>query len=174
MRKLAIAILCIVFLSGCGESKPKEYTYHDLKVICRSIEADISEQMKNLTDIEIWGKSDDSNERAKHYREVYNKYMEEALKKCEIKQGTKVIVSGYVGRIKEVGSDTWTYDIGKISFWLKDSKDEKYGDFGCHTNDEKFLELEGNEAITIEGVFMKKGTGTGGMDYLSDCVLVNE
>ena len=57
---------------------------------------------------------------------------------------------------------------------IKDSKDEKYGDFGCHTNDEKFLELEGNEAITIEGVFMKKGTGTGGMDYLSDCVLVNE
>lgn len=192
MRKIVLLLLCCVILVGCGGSEAqstlkaeksfednvdvvREYSFNDLKRVCDWVMDEVSNSMKGLSDVELSGTSNDESEQNKHRREVYDKYTDKIMEQCEIKQGQRIAVSGYIGgNLHEVQSGSWTKNIGKISFSLK--HDENEDDWGnsihCRTNDNDFISLEENTPVKIEAVFMKGGTATGGGECLFDCKII--
>lgn len=193
MRKVVLFLLCCVILGGCGGSEAqstlnidtkssednvdsvKEYSFNDLKRVCNWVTDELVNSMEGLSDIELSGTSNDEAEQNKHRREVYDKYTEKIMEQCEIKQGQKVIVSGYLGgNLHEVQSGSWTEDVGKISFSLKhdDNEDDWENSIHCRTNDNDFINLKENTPVKIEAVFMKRGTATGGGECLYDCKII--
>lgn len=192
MRKIIVLLMCCLVLGGCGEGKAqsqgsvqestennidiaKEYTFEDLEKVSYWVMDEVVNSMSGLSDVEINGTSDEESERNKHRREIYDKYTDKVMERCEIKQGQKVIVSGYIGgNLHEVQSGSWTEDIGKISFSLKNSADEDDWQNGilCRTDDNSLLSLQENTPVKIEGIFMKHGTATGGGESLYDCKII--
>lgn len=193
MRKIIVLLMCCFVLGGCakGEAQSakgvveaptesendvaKEYSFGDLKKVCDWVSKEVSATMSGLSDVEILGTSNIELEQNKHRREIYDKYTNKVMERCEIKQGQRVIVSGYIGgNLHEVQSDSWTEDIGKISFILKNGADEDDWENSilCRTDDNIFLSLQENTPAKIEGVFMKDGTATGGGESLYDCKII--
>lgn len=193
MKNILVLLMCCLVLGGCGESKTQsvqsnvkgstrsnidiaqEYSFNDFKKVCGWVSDEVSNAMSGLNEVEVIGTSNDESEQNKYRREIYDKYTNEVMARCDIKQGQKVIVSGYIGgNLREVQSGSWTEDIGKISFSLKHNEsDDDWGDsILCRTDDNRFMNLKENTAIRIEGIFMKSGTATGGGECLFDCKIV--
>lgn len=191
MRKIIVLLMCCLVLGGCakGEAQSvkgiveapteseieKEYSFSDLKKVCDWVSKEVSDSMIGLSDVEILGTSNIELEQNKHRREIYDKYTNKVMERCEIKQGQRVIVSGYIGgNLHEVQSGSWTEDIGKIYFSLKNGpeEDDWENSILCRTDDNNFLSLQENTPVKIEGVFMKDGTATGGGESLYDCKII--
>ena len=194
MKNILVLLMCCLVLGGCGKTEnqsvqnssisestessidiTKEYSFNDLKEVCDWVSDEVSKSVNGLSDVEISGISNNESDRNKHHREIYDKYTDEVMQLCEIKQGQKVIVSGYIGgNLHEVQSGSWTEDIGKISFSLKKyaSEDDWKNSIFCRTDDSGFLNLKENTPVKIEAIFMKSGTATGGEESLFDCKII--
>ena len=171
MRKILAILLCAVMLVGCGNNtidsnndisggnaeESIEYSYAEL-IEYRDKFVDFwLDETGKLSDAETFGLSDDEEERNEHYfaiaAECANKIAE---RNPDIPIGKRVTITGYIDGITELNPDGFfaRKGAGNILFYLKHNADnEKYDGFSCKTDDTKFLDLESNTAIKIEGVF---------------------
>lgn len=181
IKYIVLGAVVVAFLStatafrSLDKEEPQiiEVPYSQLEAISDDLFQSVSDSLKNLSSAEIYGMSTDDNEQTIHMREVYDSYMDAALENCLIKQGQKVVVSGYFGSAHIVEDDSWLADVGKVAFSLKKEPDDS--EWNCmlfKSNDLSILDIEEGTPIKILGTFMKQGTATGAGDVLFDCEVV--
>lgn len=178
MRKILAILLCAVMLVGCGSNEKTaenaeqqiqvekninnnedviEYAYSDLQEIANDFWDCWLDETGKLSEAEYWGISNDEEERNEHYFAIAAEYANKiAERNPDMPIGKRVTIIGYIDGITEVNPDGFftRKGAGNILFYLKhNADDEKYDGFSCKTDDTKFLDLESNTAIKIEGVF---------------------
>lgn len=151
-----------------------EYTYTDLRDLCDEFWGSWVNETEKLSEAEFFGTSDDEEKRNKQFYEVSNKYAQKVFENFEIKQGQKVIVTGYISAVTESDKNSFMSRCGvdRFFFYLKHREsDDKYDGISCRTSDERFLSLEENTPIKIEGIFIKEGDMVSEND-LYDCRII--
>lgn len=186
LRYVFVIILCCFAIVGCekkidvpstiestANDEPLEYSFADLQEICDYVNNQILEKVNTLSEAEYLGLSNDETEQNKHRRKLEDKIVSEVIIDCEIPQGQKVVVVGYMGQCHQVQEGSWTEDVGKVFFQLKNSnEDDDWGGILCRSDDLSFLKIEKNSPIKIEATFMKPGTATGSGENLFECKIV--
>lgn len=179
MRKLLVALLCVGLLVGCGNGQSEsknEYSYSELEDLKEEFWDNYGNIIENLSSAELYGTSDDENEQNDHYFQVSSKYAKEISKEIDVPVGEKVVVTGYIDSISESDSDGFftKKGVGKIFFRLKHKEsDSEYDGFLCRTDNEDFLQLEPNTAITIEATLLDPEL-IGSDSDLYDCEIIEQ
>lgn len=192
MKKLTMVLMCCMVLVGCANKsqstyestaqvtneakEPQEYSYAELKKVCDSYTDEYLEELSKLSDVELFGLSDDEESSNKKYWKVANSIADKVLEDCEIPQGQRIIVTGYIGKQGESKEDGFfvRQGLNKFFFHLKhEATDNGYDGLLCRTDETVFLELEENTPVKIEATFMKKGFVASDND-LYDCEILEE
>ena len=191
MKKLLIAMLCALLLVGCSNggsqketesvtaenNESLELTFNEAHELQIWLSNSISESMNGLNEVELFGTSNNDQEKEEHYNEVYLKHMEEVLEDCEYERGQKIIVSGFIGRCSEPLNRPDNGN-GKIYCTLKneakgiDDTEDLPDMIFFRSDDEAFLEMEENTPVKIEGEFLSVDSLIAESTILYNCEIV--